>query len=192
MDTELSEAKLEANRRNALKSTGPRTRKGKKKSKYNALKHGLTAKTLLLPGLENPKDFKRVLRGFLNDLDPKGTLEKTLVQRLAADFQRIQRVCRVERAAFVRPKKRARELPSNEMAAQRKKRLRGPLKIDGFGPIDLLLRYQAGPVRDFDRTLKTLQGVQQLRKKEERKWRKKSATRRAVDGAGAPEGMPRP
>ncbi len=36
--------KIEANRRNALKSTGPRTENGKKKSRYNALKHGILAK----------------------------------------------------------------------------------------------------------------------------------------------------
>ncbi len=35
--------KIEANRRNALKSTGPRTENGKKKSRYNALKHGVPA-----------------------------------------------------------------------------------------------------------------------------------------------------
>ncbi len=44
-----SEAKIAANRRNALKSTGPKTPEGKERSKANALKHGLTAKVLRTP-----------------------------------------------------------------------------------------------------------------------------------------------
>src|SRR3954466_9351715 len=44
-----SPAKLEANRRNALKSTGPRTAEGKETCRRNALKHGLTGKGVVLP-----------------------------------------------------------------------------------------------------------------------------------------------
>ena len=44
-----SPAQLAANRRNAQKSTGPRTAEGKKRASLNALKHGMTAKTVVLP-----------------------------------------------------------------------------------------------------------------------------------------------
>ena len=44
----VSEAKLQANRRNALKSCGPRTESGKSRSKLNAVKHGMRAATLVL------------------------------------------------------------------------------------------------------------------------------------------------
>jgi hypothetical protein len=44
----ISEAKLEANRRNSLKSCGPRTQAGKDRSKLNAVKHGMRAATLVL------------------------------------------------------------------------------------------------------------------------------------------------
>src|SRR5262249_21705911 len=47
----------EANRRNALKSTGPRTLSGKLVSRRNALRHGLTAETLIEP-LEDPKVYR--------------------------------------------------------------------------------------------------------------------------------------
>jgi hypothetical protein len=45
-----SDKKAEANRRNALKSTGPRTPEGKAAVRLNALKHGLLSEEILLPG----------------------------------------------------------------------------------------------------------------------------------------------
>ena len=45
-----SEKKTEANRRNALKSTGPRTPEGKTAVRLNALRHGLRSEEILLPG----------------------------------------------------------------------------------------------------------------------------------------------
>jgi hypothetical protein len=45
-----SEKQAEANRRNALKSTGPKTPEGKNAVRLNALKHGLLSQEILLPG----------------------------------------------------------------------------------------------------------------------------------------------
>src|SRR5438045_1517954 len=55
----ISQRKIEANRANALKSTGPRTAEGKTRSSMNALKHGLRARTLILPG-EDPGEFAAI------------------------------------------------------------------------------------------------------------------------------------
>ncbi len=47
---QVSDKQLAANQRNAKLSTGPKTAEGKEAVKYNALKHGLLAKEVLLPG----------------------------------------------------------------------------------------------------------------------------------------------
>ena len=52
-----SDRQIEANRRNALKSTGPKTEAGKRTSRCNAVRHGLTAETVL-SALENAEDYK--------------------------------------------------------------------------------------------------------------------------------------
>jgi hypothetical protein len=48
---------IEANRRNALKSTGPTTLDGKRRSRCNAVRHGLTAETVIA-ALEDAKDYQ--------------------------------------------------------------------------------------------------------------------------------------
>lgn len=101
MATHLSERKMEANRRNARNSTGPRTEAGKKKSRWNALKHGLTAKRTLLPGLENAKAYRKLVKGYLRVFKPKGAFEEDLVQELAACHLQMVRGFRAERTEFL-------------------------------------------------------------------------------------------
>ena len=79
-----SAAKAAANQRNAQKSTGPRTAEGKEKAKFNALKHGQTARSLLLPG-EDPAALNALRRELLDDLQPHNSLEATLIVQIADD-----------------------------------------------------------------------------------------------------------
>jgi hypothetical protein len=72
-----SVAQIEANRRNAKKSTGPRTDAGKNGSRFNALKHAMAARLPVLPG-EDASDFENKMRAWFHDLRPSTTLERLL------------------------------------------------------------------------------------------------------------------
>ena len=69
------------------KSTGPRTPIGKQRSKFNALKNGLSAQVVLLSN-ESRLQFDALLHGLQHHYMPHGMLEKVLVEKLATDFWR--------------------------------------------------------------------------------------------------------
>lgn len=94
-----SEKQIEANRRNARMSTGPRTREGKASVRHNALHHGLTAQEVLIPDedAEAYEDLQECLR---RDLDPVGVVEDQLVDRIVVSIWRLRRVQRVEAGIF--------------------------------------------------------------------------------------------
>jgi len=91
----MSEARNTANLNNAQHSTGPRTEEGKAASSLNSLKHGLTAKTVLLPG-EDPAEYQSFSTGMRQDLDPLNTFETSLVTELINLQWRLQRAARFE------------------------------------------------------------------------------------------------
>lgn len=76
----MTEKALEANRRNALKSTGPKNRQ--LRTYFPNTKHGILASIPVLPELENPKESDDFVDGLKRDLHPDGTLENTLVGRI--------------------------------------------------------------------------------------------------------------
>jgi hypothetical protein len=88
-----STRKSEANRRNALKSTGPKTPEGKAAVRLNAIKHGLLSREVLLPGED--EDALRVLAESLRaELQPVGELEYLLVDRITSLLWRLRRLGR--------------------------------------------------------------------------------------------------
>ena len=117
--TTTSDRKMAANRKNAQKSTGPRTAEGKEKSKYNALSHGQTARSVLLPG-EDPVALNALRRELLDDLQPRNSLEATLIVRIADD----KWICdRSEQSAAERVAMRLRHEPLEQAKAERDKAL---------------------------------------------------------------------
>jgi hypothetical protein len=79
-DTQTSSRRAEANRRNAQKSTGPRTAAGKERARFNAVKHGMRAKTIVLPG-EDTEVYQARLDAWTIDLKPGDDVERFLVGR---------------------------------------------------------------------------------------------------------------
>jgi hypothetical protein len=86
-----TEKQLQANRRNAQRSTGPRSPKGKTRSRLNSRKHGLTAKTLIIVG-EHPEDFEQLRSALMEEHNPQSALECELVERIAGILWRLRRV----------------------------------------------------------------------------------------------------
>jgi hypothetical protein len=95
-----SDKKAEANRRNALKSTGPRTPEGKAAVRLNALKHGLLSEEILLPG-EDEGALRELTERLKAELQPVGELENLLVDRIVAAYWRLRRLGTVETGIFV-------------------------------------------------------------------------------------------
>src|SRR5438034_10901710 len=94
----VSEKRLNANRLNAQKSTGPRSAEGKDKVSQNALTHGLTSeKHTVLPG-EDASEFEALRRQFIRDLKPIGIMEETLVDQAASIAWKLKRIPAIEAA----------------------------------------------------------------------------------------------
>src|SRR4051812_10345245 len=74
---------IEANRRNARRSTGPNTAEGKLRSRRNAVRHGLTAETVI-GALEDAEDYKAFEAAVIADYDAHSAIERELVLRLAS------------------------------------------------------------------------------------------------------------
>src|SRR5579883_2633178 len=99
--TTLSPARVEANRQNALKSTGPKTPDGKARSRLNGLIHGMRARTVVLPG-EDEQEYNRRCEDMARELRPENALEATLVETLVASSWRLERCRRAEKAALTK------------------------------------------------------------------------------------------
>ena len=90
---------IEANRRNARLSTGPVTEEGKKKSRQNAVRHGLTAETVI-DALENAEDYAAFELAVTADYDAQSAVERELVLRLASLLWRLRRATAIESGLF--------------------------------------------------------------------------------------------
>jgi hypothetical protein len=94
-----SPKQIAANRRNALKSTGPTTLEGKERSRCNAVRHGLTAETVIA-ALEDAEDYQAFEAAVIADYDAQSAVERELVLRLASVLWRLRRATGIETALF--------------------------------------------------------------------------------------------
>src|SRR5215213_2975389 len=90
---------IEANRGNARRSSGPSTEQGKLRSRRNAVRHGLTAETVI-GALEDAEDYKAFEAAVIADYDAQSAVERELVLRLASLLWRIRRATMMETGLF--------------------------------------------------------------------------------------------
>jgi len=94
-----TEAQVAANRRNAEKSTGPRTPEGKAAVSQNAVKHGLSAQCDVIRG-EDQEEFELYREEMFWELNPAGTMESRLAERIVSLAWRLRRAERIQNEAF--------------------------------------------------------------------------------------------
>jgi hypothetical protein len=90
---------IEANRRNAQLSTGPVTEEGKRKSRQNAVRHGLTAESVI-DALEDAEYYAAFEMAVTADYDAQSAVERELVLRLASLLWRLRRATAIETGLF--------------------------------------------------------------------------------------------
>ncbi len=97
----LTQRRLEANRRNAARSTGPRTSAGKARVARNAIKHGFFAgQEKWTP--QQHRDFEHTLEGLRDELKPQGALEEGCVRTIAGSYVRMAAMLRYENIAALK------------------------------------------------------------------------------------------
>src|ERR1700685_2916219 len=94
-----TKSQIDANRRNAEKSTGPKTQEGKDKSRRNGLQHGLTAKTCMLED-EDPEALVDLLNEIREKFNPQDTDEDFLIERMAKARFKYNRIMPIEASIF--------------------------------------------------------------------------------------------
>jgi hypothetical protein len=110
---------IEANRRNALRSTGPGTAEGKQRSRQNAIRHGLCAETVVELA-EDTEDYRGFEAAIIADYDAQTAVERELVLRLASLLWRLRRATSIEtdllriQAEILRDRRQERRLQDQE------------------------------------------------------------------------------
>ena len=156
---EVSEKRLAANRANAQKSTGP---KDTSKTKFNGIKHGLTATHALLPW-EHAEDLQAVIDSFEARFAPIDNFERLLVKQAAEAYWRMERSLRVEASILE-------TLALAQIQASGMKRsdlhaghLEAVSLMHGQECIDRYRRYDAHLQRCFERALARVEKMASLR-----------------------------
>ena len=94
-----TEKQIKSNQANSKKSTGARSEEGKAVIANNALKHGLFTRHLVIEG-EQIEDYHSLLNGLMTSLNPVGTLESVLVEKIASAIWKQKRLIGAEQASI--------------------------------------------------------------------------------------------
>jgi hypothetical protein len=163
---------IESNRHNALKSTGPTTPEGKERSRCNAVRHGLTAETVIAV-LESSEDYEAFEATVLSDYNAETAVERQLGLRLASVLWRLRRATSMETAIFDSATANARLLVSakSTSALDPKTTIADSyLQLSAMPsfPLDRLSRYESTLWRQARQIIFTLESL---------RWRKREPRR---------------
>ena len=163
-ESHASEAKLAANRANAQLSSGPRTAAGKAVSSMNAVKTGLTGRTVLLPS-DDAEAYRQHLAAYENEFKPVGLRECELVQSLADIQWRLQRIPGLEMAIYARGRDEFAEQFEELDPAARSARLDLETFIHYQKPLRNLQLQEGRLQRQREKDMAELRELQQERRK---------------------------
>lgn len=147
-----------ANRANALKSTGPRTSAGKARSSRNATRHGLLAETVVLEG-EDRSRFYDLLKGLIEENQPKGFSEQLLIENMAVARWRQMRLWGFEKVTLTDEiERRNAEAPPDAPPADPHATAARAFQAVGqkSRALDLVHRYETSYSRMYGRSLDRL------------------------------------
>ena len=158
-----SAKQVAANRRNAQKSTGPRTPAGKHAASKNAVIHGILSRDLMV-GTEDPTQFEALLGGLIDDLQPTGANEMMLAEKMSIALWKMKRLNAVEAATI----KTAQSITSAAHATSLPGtlgNLQYALTLNALpANTDRLIRYQSQLEGQYYRALAMLQNLQDRRR----------------------------
>jgi hypothetical protein len=118
----ISEKQHQANSRNAQLSTGPVTAGGKAAVRLNALRHGLRARTILLPG-ENAAEYRQLCNDLESDWQPQNRTQQLLVEQMAVAQWKLARLEVGERSIFTQPMPAERQMALLDRFSSQRNRL---------------------------------------------------------------------
>ena len=146
--------KSDSARINGAKSRGPKTEAGRKRSSQNALKHGLTSQTLVLP-TEDPEEFQQLLTSYLEQFQPHSPAELHLVHEMVAAKWRLGRLAIIETQLYVEYTKQVQEDSDDPLSPIES--LTGAFtRLANTNSYPFLHRVEARLERTYSRALRTL------------------------------------
>jgi hypothetical protein len=184
-------SRAEASRINGAKSHGPKTEDGRRAASLNAIKHGITAETVVLPN-ESEEQYQAELHDYLQHFAPANKPETDLVLQLASAQWRLARYTAVETSLFDIQMEKSRKSIDKEWK-NLDESVRLALAFEALSgarsPLALLNRYQARLHHEYQRILKTLLQMQTTRRDAESKLQNERAPQRRRPPVG---GSPTP
>ncbi|MBV9501522.1 MAG: hypothetical protein JO138_19310 [Acidobacteriaceae bacterium] len=160
-----TDAQIKANRENAKLSTGARTESGKAKSSLNAVKTGLTGRTVLLPS-DDAEAYQTHVDGFFDRWDPVGDEERNLVQSLADTEWRLLRIPALEMGIYALGRLEFAAEFANEEEAVRKHLIEAKIFLTYRKDLSNLSLQESRLRRQRERDTETLEDLQHNRREQ--------------------------